>query len=257
MDRVSACAEDLMAYRSLGQGAASEDLGWAILTNIPGPNPMLGAAARIRADGIEAARVIEEATRWFSERGRSNCSFWLGPSTICEGLQAALADAGAESLPPIAAMVLCGEPPIVPGADVREVASMADYAEFLDIAFELEDQTASVRDATLEQVGPQYASYCDNENRTAFLCSLNGVAVAAGMVQITTQPGIAALFASAARKAARGNGCYRALVRARYEAARAAGCPDVVTQASLFSRPILERLGFEKVADVTVWVLEW
>ncbi len=255
MDRVSACAEDLMAYR-VG-GAETEDLGWAVLTNIPGPNPMLGAAARIRAHGIEAARVIEEAKRWFSERGRSNCSFWLGPSTICEGLQAALADIGAKSLSPTAAMVLRGEPPIVPGADVREVASMADYAEFLDIAFELEDQTASVRDAMLAQVGPQYASYCDNENSKAFLCSLDGVPVAAGLLRITSQPGIAGLFASAARKAARGEGCYRALVRARYEAALAVGCRDVVTQASPFSRPILERLGFEKVADVTVCLLEW
>lgn len=218
---------------------------------------MFGAAARIRADGVDAARVIEEAARWISERGRSNCSFWLGPSTVCEGLQAALADAGVESLPPTAAMVLRGEPPIVPSADVREVASIEDYAELMDIAFELEDQTASVRDATLAQVGRQYASYCDNERSTAFLCSLDGVPVAAGLMRITSQPGIAGLFASAARKAARGKGCYRALVRARYEAALAAGCPEVVTQASPFSRPILERLGFEKVADVTVCLLEW
>ena len=76
-------------------------------------------------------------------------------------------------------------------------------------------------------------------------------------VQIASQPGIAGLIASAARKAARGKGCYRALVRARCEVALAARCPDVVTQASPFSRPILERLGFETVADVTACMLEW
>ncbi len=257
MDRVSACAEDLMAYRVGGHGAEREDLGWVVLTNIPGPNPLLGAVARIRADGVEAARVIEEAKRWFTERGRSNCSFWLGPSTVCQGLQVALAEAGAESLPPTAAMVLRGEPPVVPGSDVREVTSIEDYAEFMDIAFELEDQASPVRDAVLAQVAPRYESYCANENSTALLCSVDGVPVAAGVVQITSQPGIAGLFASAARRAARGKGCYRALVRARYELALAMGCPDVVTQASPFSRPILERLGFEKVADVSVYVLEW
>jgi len=45
-------------------------------------------------------------------------------------------------------------------------------------------------------------------------------------------------------------GAYRALVRARWDDAVAAGTPVLVTQASGLSRPILERLGFRAVGPV-------
>jgi hypothetical protein len=51
---------------------------------------------------------------------------------------------------------------------------------------------------------------------------------------------------------ARGRGAYRALVRARWEAAAGRGTPAVVTQASSMSRPILERLGFRIVGAIRI-----
>jgi hypothetical protein len=48
---------------------------------------------------------------------------------------------------------------------------------------------------------------------------------------------------------ARGRGIYRSLVRARWDDAVAAGTPALCTQAGAMSRPILEGLGFERVAD--------
>jgi predicted N-acetyltransferase YhbS len=48
----------------------------------------------------------------------------------------------------------------------------------------------------------------------------------------------------------RGRGVYRALVRARWDAAVARGTPALVTQAGHMSRPILERLGFRTVCEV-------
>lgn len=50
----------------------------------------------------------------------------------------------------------------------------------------------------------------------------------------------------------RGRGAYRALVRARWEAAVAHGTPALTVSAGSMSRPVLERLGFETVgwADV-------
>lgn len=51
---------------------------------------------------------------------------------------------------------------------------------------------------------------------------------------------------------ARGGGVYRALVRARWDDAVAAGTPALVTQAGALSRPILERLGFEAVAEIEI-----
>jgi predicted N-acetyltransferase YhbS len=49
---------------------------------------------------------------------------------------------------------------------------------------------------------------------------------------------------------ARGRGVYRALVRARWDAAVARGTPVLVTNAGQMSRPILERLGFRTVCEI-------
>jgi hypothetical protein len=51
---------------------------------------------------------------------------------------------------------------------------------------------------------------------------------------------------------ARGRGAYRALVRARWDDAVAAGQPALVVHAGAMSRPILERLGFQAVAEQEV-----
>jgi GNAT superfamily N-acetyltransferase len=53
---------------------------------------------------------------------------------------------------------------------------------------------------------------------------------------------------------ARGLGCYRALVRARWDFAVARGTPALVVHAQEMSRPILERCGFEPVC--TMYELE-
>jgi predicted GNAT family acetyltransferase len=48
----------------------------------------------------------------------------------------------------------------------------------------------------------------------------------------------------------RGRGCYRALVRARWNAAVTRGTPLLAVQAGAMSKPILERLGFRQIATV-------
>jgi GNAT superfamily N-acetyltransferase len=47
----------------------------------------------------------------------------------------------------------------------------------------------------------------------------------------------------------RGRGVYRALVRARWDAALARGTLALVTQAGQMSRPILQRLGFRTLRE--------
>ena len=48
----------------------------------------------------------------------------------------------------------------------------------------------------------------------------------------------------------RGRGCYRALLRARWDEAVRLGAPALVVHAQETSRPILERCGFERVATL-------
>ena len=58
------------------------------------------------------------------------------------------------------------------------------------------------------------------------------------------------LYGGATLPQARGRGAYRALIRARWDEAVALGTPALVTQGGSMSRPILERLGFERVGEV-------
>ncbi|MCY7304499.1 MAG: GNAT family N-acetyltransferase, partial [Thermoleophilia bacterium] len=55
------------------------------------------------------------------------------------------------------------------------------------------------------------------------------------------------LAGGSTREDARGRGAYRALVRARWDAAVERGTPALTVGAESMSRPILERLGFVKV----------
>ena len=58
------------------------------------------------------------------------------------------------------------------------------------------------------------------------------------------------LYGGATRESARGRGAYRALIRARWDDAVALGTPALIRQGGTMSRPILERLGFERVGEV-------
>jgi len=63
-----------------------------------------------------------------------------------------------------------------------------------------------------------------------------------------------ALMGGAVLAEARGRGVYRALVRARWEHAAARGTPLLIVQAGEMSRPVLERLGFERHGDIHLYV---
>ena len=62
------------------------------------------------------------------------------------------------------------------------------------------------------------------------------------------------LFGGSVLPEARGQGVYRALVRARWDASAARGTPALTVQAGRMSRPICERLGFVFIAPVRVFV---
>jgi GNAT superfamily N-acetyltransferase len=57
------------------------------------------------------------------------------------------------------------------------------------------------------------------------------------------------LWGGAVRADARGRGCYRALVRARWDEAARRGTPALTVSANDKSGPALRRLGFEAVLE--------
>jgi GNAT superfamily N-acetyltransferase len=57
------------------------------------------------------------------------------------------------------------------------------------------------------------------------------------------------LWGGSVREEARGRGCYRALVRARWDEAVRRGTPALTVSANDQSGPALRKLGFEKVLE--------
>jgi GNAT superfamily N-acetyltransferase len=85
-----------------------------------------------------------------------------------------------------------------------------------------------------------------------WLAYLDGRAVAWGTA--VAGPRGLYLAGGATLPEARGRGAYRALVRARWDYAAQLGTPALTVGAQETSRPILERLGFERIC--TMYELE-
>jgi hypothetical protein len=150
--------------------------------------------------------------------------------------------------PVCAALVLTQEVPAVPGPEVRRIETLEEHRAGLEIllaAAEWTEEAAAdertraeaTYDGLVRRGVPQWLAWDDDEP------------VAYARAERTT----AGLFLSggATLPHARGRGCYRALVRARWQAAVALGLPGLAVQAQYAtSRPILRGLGFAEVATV-------
>jgi GNAT superfamily N-acetyltransferase len=75
-----------------------------------------------------------------------------------------------------------------------------------------------------------------------------GEPAAMGIVVFTALGGV--LIGGSTHPERRGRGAYRALVRARWDAAAGRGTPRLAIHAGAMSRPIAERVGFRAVARI-------
>ena len=144
-------------------------------------------------------------------------------------------------------MVLTEEPPAVDGVEARRVADAAELALASTIsatAFgEDEDEANWEERFAAERAGHVPRMYLAFADGAAGGCRSGAVRGRA--------PGGHAHHGGVLAEA-RGRGAYRALVRARWDEAVEAGQPALVVHAGAMSRPILERLGFEAVAEQEV-----
>lgn len=204
---------------------------------------------RLRDDEVEEA-VTE--IRSLAPDARS-IEWTIGPSSTPEALPSRLRELGfgdpdPPNEPRFAALALAREPPRVAGIEVRPVATLGDFLIGLEItlsAARFRDEDAARQRAEAEETYERRRSRPGGE----WLAYLDGrpAAVAAA---IACDRGLYLAGGSTAPWA-RGRGCYRALVRARWDDAVARGTPTVVVHAQHgTSRPILERLGFDLVCEL-------
>jgi hypothetical protein len=194
--------------------------------------------------------VLAEVRATLRERGRTHTQWEVG-SSAPEGLVDALLARGLvrDQEPYAVALVLTHEPPeVAAGLAARRVETFEEYAEANAVQWEAFDMPAA-EVAENRELLPQRYRETVNLMHAVWL---DGELVCAG-TSAPTEHGLL-LYGGATRPHARGRGAYRALIRARWDDAVALGTPALITQGGSMSRPILERLGFERVGDVHMLV---
>jgi hypothetical protein len=194
----------------------------------------------------EVDAVISEVRATLRERGRTQTQWEVG-SSAAPGLVDALLERGIarDKEPYAVALVLTREPPPVPAnLTARRVETFEEYAASNAVQWEAfetpEDDIVEARELLprryRETVNVMHAVWLDGE----IVCAGTSAPTEHGFL----------LYGGATAKRARGRGAYRALNRARWDDAVARGTPALITQGGSMSRPILERVGFERVGEV-------
>lgn len=150
--------------------------------------------------------------------------------------------------PEVAGMAYMGPPPPMPsGIDVRRamtteerIAHRRVVAEGFGMPPAADDELRRQAERGNDGVTAPYVAYID------------GQPVAASSAMLFNRTVV--LNGAATREAYRGRGAFRALVSARIADAWAQGIEAAVVQAGAMSRPILDRVGFERVLTIRVYL---
>jgi hypothetical protein len=211
-----------------------------------GPGKKWNTVQRQRFPLEEVDSVLAEVRAALTERGRTQTQWEVGSSAPA-GLVDALLERGLvrDKEPYAVALVLTHEPPpAAEGLTARSVESFEEYEAANAVqweAFEMPEQDITEARELLprryrETVNVMHAVWLDSE----IVCAGTSAPTEHGFL----------LYGGATLPRARGHGAYKALNRARWDDAVALGTPALITQGGSMSRPILEKLGFERVGEV-------
>jgi hypothetical protein len=152
-------------------------------------------------------------------------------------------------------MVLTEAPDPVPRVLARRAESLAEYEEAIRIAHDAFGMPPAATEESLATAEAGFERERSGHGSHTYLAFVDGKPVARATASFT-EHGVL-LFGGATRETARGRGAYRALVRARWDDAVAAGTPVLVTHAGAMSRPILARLGFREISRIHILLDEF
>jgi GNAT superfamily N-acetyltransferase len=210
----------------------------------------------ILGDGpSDVAATVQAARDVARDRGKTILGWWVPPEQdhVAPALEAAgLINEDTPGFESVENALALTEPPAgdrVDGVDVREVESWEDYRLSSLVA----EEAFGLPPTPEDDLRARYDEYLhpDNPGRL-FSASIDGRIVGTSFAAFG-DVGVN-LFGGSVLPDARGRGVYRALVLARWDAARQRGTAALTVQAGRMSRPICERLGFEFVAPVRVYV---
>ncbi len=172
-----------------------------------------------------------------------------GPRSLPDQLRAlGLHDPDPPLEPLVAAMTLTNEPPSGDALDVRRIANLDDHLAGLEIMLASDIWTPEAATAERALAEETYEKRA-RRGGMQWLALQNGVPVAYAAAE--RGPMGLYLAGGATLPHARGGGCYRALVRTRWEEATRLGLQGLAVQAQYgSSAPILRRLGFLETASI-------
>lgn len=241
-------AEYPNSFGPLAQGDERIDTGRYTLCL--GPGSTWNTVQRQRFPLEQVDEVLEEVRAALRARGRTRTQWEVG-SSAPPGLVDALLERGLvpDKDPYAVALVLTREPPaIAPTFTARRIETL----EELEAAAEVQWEAFGATPDEIEEARRLLPERFRDSVNLRHAVWLEGEIVCTG-IATPTEHGLL-LYGGATAAHARGRGAYRALIRARWDEAVTRGTPALITQGGAMSRPILERLGFERVGEIHVLV---
>ena len=252
-------AEDPAAWGEIGPETGMTRILTDRYCLLLGPVPTFTTVSRLRLDPDTVSETITEVRAHVAAHDHREAMWWVGssasPGDLADRLQThgLVPDERQGSEPHATTMVLAAEPPAAPGnVEARRVETFEEFlaaGKIADEAFGASEEDAKAYEAIAHE---SFARERAGHAPRAYLALLDGEPVGVGRALFADDcPGVL-MIGGAVLAHARGRGVYRALVRARWDDAVAAGTPALTTQAGSMSRPVLERLGFQAVAEQEV-----
>jgi hypothetical protein len=205
---------------------------------------------RIRLQEGEIDDALEAARSFMRVTGATTASWWLSEHSTPAEVESRLLERGlaiVEGDYLIDGLVLTSPPPAAPTEiDVHVVRNAEEFVAVVgaqDDAFGTPDAERSEVDTLVDE----YELERNSEAVALFGAWVDGRIAGGGRAMFS--PRGVFMAGGSTVPWARGRGVYRALVRARWDAAVARGTPALAVQAGTMSAPILPRLGFEKVCS--------
>ncbi len=210
---------------------------------VGGADGVWASVQGVRLRDGEAPDAVAEV-RELLANGTHVASWWLSEHATPADVEEQLLDAGLDLVADdylLDGLLLTTPPPAGPAAvEVRRAATAEEWATLRELQDGIFDNP-SERRATREQLLAEFPK----TSSVLFGAWLDGQLVGAAGATPTTRGML--LWGGSVREDARGRGCYRALVRARWDDAVRRGTPALTVGANDRSGPALRKLGFEKV----------
>lgn len=209
---------------------------------------------RLRLAPDEVAEAVAEVRAVFAAKGRREITWEVGDHAEPTDLAERLIALGMKPFVPnelSVGMVLTRPLAAVDTAiTVRRVETFEEFARAAWIfrrGFGSDD--APEADPEVAKRWAEHRSVAVFERYLAF----DGSEAVAAADALFLEAGVV-MCGGATLASARSKGAYRALISARWEEGRRRGTPTLITQAGAMSRPILNRLGFEEVCQIRIFL---